>query len=116
MDTGTNFRDLQTRREYIWLLEAEWPYSVERERMANYRTPSQVVLVVIFVAVIVVFSCGCGCFVLCCSCCSVVFERMANFRTPSQVVVAFIFVDVVVVVFCVVVLLFFKGWQTTLLE
>ena len=29
-------------REYIWLVEAEWPDVRERERMANYRTPSQV--------------------------------------------------------------------------
>ena len=38
-------------------MEAEWPDSVERERMANYRTPSQVVLVVIFVDVVVVVFC-----------------------------------------------------------
>ena len=35
-------------------MEAEWPDSVERERMANYRTPSKVVVVVIFVDVVVV--------------------------------------------------------------
>ena len=64
MDIRKNIQDIQTRREYIWLVEAEWPDSVERERMANYRTPSQVVLVVIFVNVVVVVSCGCGCFEL----------------------------------------------------
>ena len=31
-------------REYIWLVETEWPDVRERERMANYRTPSQVLL------------------------------------------------------------------------
>ena len=29
-------------REFIWLMTAEWPDVKERERMANYRTPSQV--------------------------------------------------------------------------
>ena len=42
-------------------MEAEWPDSVERERMANYRTPSQVVLVLVVIFVVVV---SCGCFVL----------------------------------------------------
>ena len=31
-------------REYIWLVETEWPDVRERERMANYRTPSQVLV------------------------------------------------------------------------
>ena len=34
-------------REYIWLVEAEWPDARERERMANYRTPSQVLIRII---------------------------------------------------------------------
>ena len=29
-------------REYIWLVTEHWPAPKERERMANYRTPSQV--------------------------------------------------------------------------
>ena len=59
LDIRKNIQAIQTRREYIWLVEKEWPDSVERERMANYRTPSQVVVVVIFVVVV-----SCGCFVL----------------------------------------------------
>ena len=34
-------------REYIWLVESEWPDVRERERMANYRTPSQVLIIII---------------------------------------------------------------------
>ena len=43
-------------REYIWLVESEWPDVRERERMANYRTPSQVLIIIIIIMTMIIIN------------------------------------------------------------